>query len=155
MVEKSIQSKPVEPEVVEKSSIERWVSTAARNHMVTGRLSDGTIRLVRFSDWVLELDLGNPEHAKDSEALRASGLNGTQVFEVNGKYPGHEVADDVAKLRRLRLMVTGEDDVTKQAGIEKLRSLFTRKELADAGQSYLTEDIDALIMLAIKLKKNV
>jgi hypothetical protein len=52
-------------------------------------------------------------------------------------------------------MVEGADEVSRAAGLEKLRALFTKKELAEAGIPYFGEDENELIMLALKLKKKV
>ena len=135
-----------------ESKIERWITTAARSHKITGRDSKGNLLVVAFKDYGLDLDLSNPVDAQFSEVLTASDRNGTIIFKVGGAYPDSEVGSKTEFLRTIRSLLNGEDDVTKQAGLDKLRALFTESELKKAGLSRVTEDVDALIMLALQTK---
>lgn len=136
-----------------KSTTEHWVSIVARNHRVTGRDKSGKLVVVPFEGFKCLLDLTTEEGRSRSEALHNSGREGSVIFEVSGSYSGD--MSDAAKLAQLRAMVEGEDEVSRQAGLEKLRALFTKRELADAGIPYFSEDENQLIMLALKLKKKV
>lgn len=143
----------VKPEAkASESKIERWITTAARSHKITGRDSKGNLLVVAFKDYGLDLDLSNPVDAQFSEVLSASDRNGTLIFKVGGSYPESEVGSKTEFLRTIRSLLNGEDDVTRQAGLDKLRALFTETELKKAGLSRVTEDVDALIMLALQTK---
>jgi len=144
------KSKPEVKDGADK--LERWITTAARSHKVTGRDSRGNLLVVAFENYGLDLDLSNPEHARLSEVLTSSDRNGTLIFKVGGAYPDSEVGSKTEFLRQIRSMLNGEDEVTKEAGLEKLRALFTEAELKKANLSRLTEDVDALIMLALQTK---
>lgn len=132
---------------------EHWISVIARNHRVTGRDKAGNLMVVPFEGFKCELDLTNEKHRYMSEALHNSGREGSLIFEVSGSYTG--TMSDAAKLAQLRAMVDGTDEVSKEAGREKLRALFTKAELAKAGIPYFSEDENELIMLAIRLNKKV
>lgn len=145
------ESKP-EAKSVQKT-VEHWVSVVARSHRVTGRDKAGKLVVVPFEGFKCVLDLATEEGRSRSEALHNSGREGSVIFEVTGSYGGD--MSDAAKLAQLRAMVGGDDEVSREAGLEKLRALFTKKELAEAGIPYFSEDENELIMLALKLKKKV
>lgn len=141
------------PENKSAPATERWVSLQARSHRVTGLDKAGVMQVVPFENFVCELDLSNSQHRSWSEALRNSGRDGQTIVCATGEYDGD--FSEVGVLTKLRDMLGGDDEVSRQAGMEKLRALFTKKELADAGLPYFEEDENKLIVLALKLKKNI
>lgn len=149
VVEKSKQSAVVQSD---KPTTERWVSAVARSHMITGRDAAGNLVLVKMDNYGVSLDLNDPADLAKSQALKSSGKDGTVIFKVGGAYPESDIGKRTELLRRLRDMLNGDDQVTAAGGLAKLRALFTEAEMKKAGLSRVTEDVDALIMLAIQTK---
>lgn len=135
-----------------KEQIEHWVSLSARNHIVTGRDNAGKLVRVQFQNYQCLLDLANPEDRSKSEALRNSGRAGSTVICVSE--PDDSMSEG-ERLAHIRAMIEASDDVSREAGLEKLRALFTRKELEQAGIPYYSQDENELMVLAIRLKKKV
>ena len=138
------KAKPPEAPATEAPAIEHWWSASYANHMLQAEEAPGGY--VKFRGYGLDLDLSSEKDRQRSEALHASGREGRDIFVVGDAYPENEVGKQTEFMRRLRRM-SGE-----VGGIEKLRGLFTYRELVKAGLSAATDDVDALIMLALRTK---
>lgn len=127
---------------------ELWWSSKYRNHTIAVSAELGNS--VRFDGYSLEVDLDDPIGKRISEELHRCGQEGLSIFVVGSEYPDNEVGTkkQVEFMRTLR--EAAEDEYGD--GIERIRALFTRRELVKAGLHPATEDVDALIMLALKTK---
>lgn len=132
-----------------KPGIERWISTISRDHMLVISTPEGP-QAVRFSDFFLDVDTRTEEGKVVARGLRACGRAGRDIFLVRNRKEGEDVSigeerDMLGTLRRL----SAEGNV----GIDRIRALFTRKELCENELEPLTRDADALITLALKTKR--
>lgn len=129
----------------EPSTVEHWWSTTDPGHMIAIEV-DGKVEAVSFVDYAFECDLKTPRGKAISAQLHDCGREGKDIFVVGAFYPNHESGDRTEMMKSLRLMANEHD------GVSKIKGLFTHKELVKAGIPPATDDVDALIMLALKTK---
>jgi len=142
-------------EIEKASTVERWWSVLARNHTPVVAIEGKGVG-VKFNSFSLVLDLTNPRDKAISAGLKDHPQCGVSFYLVEGPYP--ETAEGekrkVAMLRMLRKILTdatAENRVRVKA-MEQVRALFSHAELAKAKLDSVTEDMDALLNLAIKTK---
>ena len=143
------------PEIkVEKAekqpTIERWWSSLDPSHRVVIDLGGGPnsiAYLVVFYNYSFEVDLSTDDGKRISRGLHDCGREGRDLFVIGNSYSENEIGDKVSQMKLMRTIASGHD------GSAKIRGLFSRKELVDAGINPASEDVDELIMLALKRKK--
>uniref|UniRef100_A0A6M3L5W7 Uncharacterized protein n=1 Tax=viral metagenome TaxID=1070528 RepID=A0A6M3L5W7_9ZZZZ len=129
----------------EKPGVERWWSTTDPGHMIAIVL-DGAMGAVKFSEHAYECDL-RTEHGKAiSDQLHACGREGKDIFVLGNEYPENENGKRTELMRVLRMMAN------EVGGVNKIRGMFTHKELIKGGIHPASDDADALIMLALRTK---
>jgi hypothetical protein len=129
----------------EKPGVERWWSTTDPGHMIAIEI-DGSMEAVRFSEHAYECDLRTTQGKAISDQLHSCGREGKDIFVIGEEYPENENGKRTELMRTLRLMAN------EIGGVDKIRGLFTHKELVKAGIRPTSEDTDALIMLALRSK---
>lgn len=143
---------PVVAKETKQSNLERWISTAFRNHsvIINVKRPAGMDKMrVMFSDYAMTLNLDNPEDQLISLGLKECSRYGKDMFIVGKNTGTSEIGDDAEFMAKMRLMLKEEG----LRGIYKIRAMFSPAELEKAGLHPTTIDENALLMLALRSKK--
>ena len=136
----------IEVEKTDATQTEHWWSSLDPKHMIALEV-DGEVTYVRFSNYSLVLDLDDEREKQVSKGLHGCGREGRDIFVLGTAYKGHEHGDQVQMMKRLRELAQGHD------GLNKIKGMFTWKELVENGVNPTTNDVDEVIALALRSKR--
>tara|TARA_Y100000310_G_C20557970_1_gene751531 strand:+ start:190 stop:750 length:561 start_codon:yes stop_codon:yes gene_type:complete len=148
---KAVKEQPKE------SEWETWWSRLDPKHMLMVRLRDEfdskkplTTTYVVFDRYRLDigqLPVSDFIKKEIQRALHDSGREGRDIYVLGKAYAeGESNIDDIELMKTLRELAESFD------GVEKIKGLFSNKELIENGINPYTRDVDELIMLALRTK---
>ena len=135
-----------------KDTIEVWWSTRDPKHMVgfmglpDPKTGKAQMAVAKFDHYRFELDLSTPQGKHVSEELRRHNCYGVDIYILGGD-GASDKDSQIAQDKLLRETAMSAD------GIEKLRGMFSHKELVDNNVNPSTNDLDELIWLAKELNR--
>jgi len=124
------------PVVETGGKMERWISTAFREHSVIEKVA-GKATAIKFQDYKLDLDLNKDEDRAISEALRRSPRFKRDLLVIGEKYPENAISEKSEMLARLQSM-----------GIDKLTAILTIGELNKVGVPLPPTESDKPLLIA-------